>query len=77
MKLPRYPKYKDSGVKWLGGITLAVSIMVAVLGESGAELARLVVFTPERFWHGWIWQAFTYTFLTPDLEVQKLVVRRK
>ncbi|MGZ6124770.1 MAG: rhomboid family intramembrane serine protease [Myxococcales bacterium] len=54
------------GVKWLGGVTLAVSILVAVLGDSGAALARLVVFTPERFWHGWVWQPLTYTFLTPD-----------
>ncbi len=54
------------GVKWLGGITLAVSILAAVLGESGNTLARLVVFTPERFWHGWLWQALTYTFLNPD-----------
>jgi membrane associated rhomboid family serine protease len=55
------------GVKWLGGVTLAVSILVAVLrDESGAALARLVVFSPERFWHGWVWQAFTYTFLIPD-----------
>jgi membrane associated rhomboid family serine protease len=53
------------GVKWLGGVTLAVSILVAVLrDESGLALARLVVFSPERFWHGWVWQPFTYTFLT-------------
>jgi membrane associated rhomboid family serine protease len=54
------------GVKWLGGVTLAVSILVAVLGESGAELARVVVFIPRDLWHGRIWQPFTYTFLNPD-----------
>jgi membrane associated rhomboid family serine protease len=54
------------GVKWLGGVTLAVSILVAVLGESGAALARLVLFSPSDLWHGRIWQPFTYTFLNPD-----------
>jgi membrane associated rhomboid family serine protease len=54
------------GVKWLGGITVAVSILVAVLGQSGAELARTVVFVPDAFWHGRLWQPFTYTFLNPD-----------
>jgi membrane associated rhomboid family serine protease len=54
------------GVKWLGAATLAVSIFAAVLGDSGANLIRLVVFTPARFWHGWVWQPLTYTFLTPD-----------
>ncbi|HZX93105.1 MAG TPA: rhomboid family intramembrane serine protease [Myxococcales bacterium] len=54
------------GVKWLGGITLAVSILVRVIGASGEELARLVVFVPEDLWHGRIWQPFTYTFLNPD-----------
>jgi hypothetical protein len=47
------------GVKWLGGITVAVSILVAVLGQSGAELARTVVFVPDAFWHGRLWQPFT------------------
>jgi membrane associated rhomboid family serine protease len=54
------------GVKWLGGVTLAVSILVAVLGDSGETLARFVLFRPERFWHGYVWQALTYTFLNPD-----------
>jgi len=54
------------GVKWLGGVTLAVSILVAVLGESGNALARLVVFSPEQLWRGWLWQPLTYTFLNPD-----------
>lgn len=54
------------GVKWLGGITVAVSILVAVLGESGAALARMVVFVPDAFFHGRVWQPLTYTFLNPD-----------
>jgi membrane associated rhomboid family serine protease len=54
------------GVKWLGGITVAVSILVAVLGESGRELARAVVFVPDAFFHGRVWQPLTYTFLNPD-----------
>jgi membrane associated rhomboid family serine protease len=54
------------GVKWLGGITLLVSIAVAVLGDTGVSLARLVVFVPDRLWHGWVWQPFTYTFLNPE-----------
>ena len=54
------------GVKWLGAATLAVSILAAVLGDSGAALIRLVVFSPGRFWHGQVWQPLTYTFLTPD-----------
>jgi membrane associated rhomboid family serine protease len=54
------------GVKWLGGITVAVSILMAVLGESGAALARTVVFVPDAFWHGRVWQPLTYTFLNPD-----------
>jgi len=55
------------GVKWLGGVTLAVSILVAVLhDQSGAALARFVVFSPEALWHGAVWKIFTYTFLNPD-----------
>src|SRR4051794_11429394 len=54
------------GVKWLGGITVAVSILVAVLGESGGALARTGVFVPDAFWHGRVWQPLTYTFLNPD-----------
>ena len=51
------------GVKWLGGVTLAVSILASVLGDAGTVLAQYIAFTPERFWHGWVWQPFTYTFL--------------
>ena len=54
------------GVKWLGGVTLAVSILATVLGESGTTLAQRVVFLPNLFWHGWVWQPLTYTFLNPD-----------
>jgi membrane associated rhomboid family serine protease len=54
------------GVKWLGGITVAVSILVAVLGQSGAALAQMVVFIPDAFFHGRVWQPLTYTFLNPD-----------
>src|SRR5438309_8569645 len=55
------------GVKWLGGVTLAVSILVAVLrDQSGAALAQFVVFSPEALWHGAVWKIFTYTFLNPD-----------
>jgi membrane associated rhomboid family serine protease len=55
------------GVKWIGAVTLAVSILAAVLGESGSQLVRLVVFVPEQlWWHGKVWQPLTYTFLNPD-----------
>ena len=30
------------GVKWLGGVTLAVSVLVPVLGQSGKSLAELL-----------------------------------
>src|SRR5256885_3702137 len=55
------------GVKWLGGVTLAVSILVAVLrDQSGTALAQFVVFSPEALWHGAVWKMFTYTFLNLD-----------
>ena len=54
------------GVKWLGVTTLAVSVLVAVLGESGAALARFVMFLPADFFHGHVWTPLTYTFLNPD-----------
>jgi membrane associated rhomboid family serine protease len=54
------------GVKWLGIVTLAVSILVSVMGESGSALARQVAFIPEETWHGKIWTPLTYTFLNPD-----------
>src|SRR5438876_2964011 len=54
------------GVKWLGGATLAVSVLVAVLGDTGSALAQAVLFSPRDFWHGRVWEPFTYTFLNPD-----------
>src|SRR5512144_577389 len=54
------------GVKWLGIVTLAVSVLVAVMGESGSALARQVAFIPGEMWHGKVWTPLTYTFLNPD-----------
>src|SRR5438270_12814370 len=54
------------GVKWLGGATLAISVLAAVLGDTGERLKIIVAFTPARFWHGWVWQPLTYTFLNLD-----------
>src|SRR6266478_3128133 len=54
------------GVKWLGGATLAVSILAAVLGDAGRTLVRIVTFTPVELWSGHLWQPFTYTFLNRD-----------
>src|SRR2546423_15165526 len=54
------------GVKWLGGATLAVSILAAVLGDAGRMLARIVTFTPADLWSGYLWQPLTYTFLDLD-----------
>ena len=31
------------GVKWLGGATLAVSVLTAVLGDTGSALAQAVL----------------------------------
>ena len=54
------------GVKWLGIATIAVSVLVPVLGEWGSVLARQVAFIPVEMWHGKIWQPLTYTFLNED-----------
>jgi membrane associated rhomboid family serine protease len=54
------------GVKWLGGATLALSVLAAILGDTGERLRIIVSFTPARFWHGWVWQPLTYTFLNLD-----------
>lgn len=54
------------GVKWLGATTLAVSVLAAVLGESGAALVHSVVFLPADFFRGFVWTPLTYTFLNPD-----------
>ena len=54
------------GVKWLGIVTLAVSIAVAVFGDAGQRLATEVVFVPAGLAHLKIWTLFTYTFLNGD-----------
>jgi membrane associated rhomboid family serine protease len=54
------------GVKWLGIVTLAASIAVAVFGESGVAFARLVLFTPVSLVQLHLWTPLTYTFLNPD-----------
>src|ERR1700693_3991965 len=54
------------GVKWLGIVTLAVSVLAAVLGESGAALAAQLVFVPAGLAHGRVWTPLTYTFLSLD-----------
>src|SRR5262249_29273470 len=51
------------GVKWLGVITLAVSIASAVFGEAGQQLAAHLAFVPGRLTQLWLWTPFTYTFL--------------
>jgi membrane associated rhomboid family serine protease len=52
------------GVKWLGIVTLAVSVLAAVLRD-GALIAQ-VVFVPAELSRGRIWTPFTYTFLNPE-----------
>src|SRR5260370_3544242 len=52
------------GVKWLGIVTLAVSVLAAVLRD-GALIAQ-VVFVPAALVRGSIWTPFTYTFLNPE-----------
>ena len=54
------------GVKWLGVITLAVSIAAAVFGESGQMLAAQLAFVPVGLVHLRLWTPFTYTFLNMD-----------
>jgi len=54
------------GVKWLGAVTLAVSVVAAVLGERAEALLRNVIFVPDLFFHGRVWTPLTYTFLNPD-----------
>lgn len=51
------------GVKWLGVVTLAVSVAAAVFGDAGQRLALEVVFVPDRLAHLEVWRLFTYTFL--------------
>src|SRR5215470_19366194 len=54
------------GVKWLGGVTLAVSVLAAVLCDSSEQLVRAIVFIPDTFWHGRVWTPLTYTFLNGE-----------
>jgi membrane associated rhomboid family serine protease len=54
------------GVKWLGGVTLAVSIAAAVFGEAGQTMAALLVFVPVGLVHLRLWTPLTYTFYVPD-----------
>lgn len=54
------------GVKWLGGITLAVSIAAAVFGDAGQMLAAVLVFRPVGLLRLFLWTPFTYTFLNRD-----------
>src|ERR1700694_212397 len=54
------------GVKWLGGVTLAVSIAAAVFGDSGQALAALLVFRPVWLLRLYLWTPFTYTFVNFD-----------
>ena len=54
------------GVKWLGAITLAVSVVSALLGESSAALIRAVLFRPADLFRGQLWTPLTYTFLNPE-----------
>src|SRR5713226_4367629 len=42
------------GVKWLGGVTLAVSIAAAVFGDAGQTLARALVFVPVALLGLWL-----------------------
>lgn len=51
------------GVKWLGIITLALTILPFVMGQEwGGDLVRQVIFTPVEMWHGKLWQPLTYAF---------------
>jgi membrane associated rhomboid family serine protease len=56
--VPPFPK----GIKWLVIVTLAASIMSKLV----PTVAELGVLTPGLFWHGWVWQIFTYPFVIPD-----------
>ncbi|TMA15203.1 MAG: rhomboid family intramembrane serine protease [Deltaproteobacteria bacterium] len=56
--MPPFP----TGIKWLVIVTLAASVMSKVVPGMGAT----AVLTPALFWHGWVWQVFTYPFVIPD-----------
>lgn len=53
------------GVKWLGIVTIAVSVLATTLGYRGDALRAYVHFAPEEFIHGALWTPLTYTFLNP------------
>jgi rhomboid family protein len=54
------------GVKWLGIVTLAVSILATTLGYRGDALRAYVHFEPAAFFRGAFWTPLTYTFLNPQ-----------
>ena len=57
------------GVKWLGIVTLAVSVIARLTlsrNEGAFSFAEFVAFRPSALWHGALWKLFTYTFLNPD-----------
>ena len=54
------------GVKWLGIVTLAVSILTTTLGYRGDALRANVHFSPGEFLRGALWTPLTYTFLNPQ-----------
>jgi membrane associated rhomboid family serine protease len=54
------------GVKWLGIVTLAVSIATAALGDAGKMFGALLAFVPIGLAHWRLWTPLTYTFLNLD-----------
>jgi hypothetical protein len=54
------------GVKWLGIVTLAVSVLARALGDRSEDLISAVVFQPATFFTGRVWTPLTYTFLNPQ-----------
>jgi membrane associated rhomboid family serine protease len=54
------------GVKWLGIVTLAVSLASTVLGDAGHKLGGQLVFMPVGLIRLRLWTPLTYTFLNPD-----------
>ncbi|TMA18132.1 MAG: rhomboid family intramembrane serine protease, partial [Deltaproteobacteria bacterium] len=54
------------GVKWLGVITLAVSILIRVFGDAGHEFKAAAEFVPAALAHGRVWQLVTYTFINTE-----------
>ena len=53
-------------VKWLIVATVAVSILVPLSGQFGANIERLLAFNPDGLREWRIWTLATYTFLNPD-----------